>query len=113
MRILVVDDEVPVSEVIRFVLEADELRDVWLAHDCDQAMEVANRFQPNVVVLDYMLPNMDGESIATRLRALVPDVKIVSFSAALDTQPQWADDFVNKVEIADLPAAVRRLVPVA
>ena len=113
MRILVVDDEVPVSEVIRFVLQADELKDVWLAHDCDEAMEVAHRVQPHVVVLDYMLPNMDGQSIAARLRALVPDVKIVSFSAALDATPPWADDFVNKVEISELPAAVRRLVPVA
>lgn len=112
-RILVVDDEAPISEVIRLVLEAEDLGCVWLAQDCDGAIDIARREQPNIAVLDYMMPNTNGEAIAARLREIVPDIKIVSFSAALDAAPPWADEFVNKVEIADLPAAVRRLIPAA
>ena len=112
-RILVVDDEGAMSEVIRLVLEADELKNVWLAKNCEQAVAQARRVQPNVAVLDYMMPGVNGDEVAARLRVIVPGIKIVSFSAVIDVRPEWADDFVKKVEIADLPTAIRRLAPVA
>ncbi len=112
-RILVIDDDTRISEVVKLVLAADDFKNVWLADDGQNAIEIAERIRPTIAVLDYSMPNTDGEAVAARLREVVPDIKIVSFSAVLDEMPQWADDFVRKVEIAELPTALRRLAPVA
>jgi DNA-binding response OmpR family regulator len=66
-RILVVDDEPPIVELITGYLE----REGWVvegAGDGITALEVAGRFDPDVIVLDVMLPGLDGIEVCRRLR---------------------------------------------
>jgi DNA-binding response OmpR family regulator len=66
-RILVVDDEPPIVELLTGYLE----REAWLvegAGDGFAALEAVQRFDPDVIVLDVMLPGLDGVEVCRRLR---------------------------------------------
>ncbi|MEO6951124.1 MAG: response regulator [Polyangia bacterium] len=67
-RILVVDDDAAIRTICRDVLEAHGFL-VREAEDGAAALTEARRFRPDLVLLDVMMPNMDGFSLAQRLRA--------------------------------------------
>jgi two-component system response regulator ResD len=66
-RILVVDDERIVTEVVERYLRRDGY-DVKVAEDGAQALKIANEWHPNLVVLDLMLPKIDGLEVCRQLR---------------------------------------------
>lgn len=65
--ILVVDDEEPIQELLRFNLEKEGNK-VWLAKDGQEALDQVEKEQPDLIVLDVMLPGMDGLEVCRRLR---------------------------------------------
>jgi signal transduction histidine kinase len=67
-RVLVVDDNVDAAEILSIALESSG-HDVAVAHDGPSALEVAESFRPEVVLLDIGLPGIDGYEVARRLRA--------------------------------------------
>jgi DNA-binding response OmpR family regulator len=78
-RILVVDDEPPIVELITGYLE----REGWVvesAGDGITALETAARFDPDVIVLDVMLPGLDGIEVCRRLRT-VSDAYVLMLTA--------------------------------
>jgi DNA-binding response OmpR family regulator len=66
--VLAVDDEEDILEIIRVNLELDGHR-VLLAHDGQEALDQVNRHRPDLVLLDVMMPGMDGWEVLTRLKA--------------------------------------------
>jgi two-component system, OmpR family, KDP operon response regulator KdpE len=116
-RVLVVDDEAPIRRAMRANLEARGYV-VDLAESGEQALQLAARHHPDVVLLDLGLPTMDGLEVIDGLRGW-SQVPIVVLSArgnerdkvaALDA---GADDYVSKPFgmdelLARLRAAVRR-----
>jgi DNA-binding response OmpR family regulator len=64
--VLVVDDDAVLRRVVRAVLEADGFR-VIEAHDGQQGLEMAASEQPSVVILDVMMPGLDGVEVCRRL----------------------------------------------
>ncbi len=66
-RILVVDDNVDTARGIARLLELAG-HQVWAAHDGRQALEIAREVRPQLVLLDIVLPVMDGQEVARRLR---------------------------------------------
>lgn len=54
-KILVVDDEKPIADILKFNLEKEGF-EIVMAHDGDEAIEKANEEQPDMVLLDIMLP---------------------------------------------------------
>jgi len=69
LRLLLVDDSVDAATLLSMVLEADGY-DVRIAHESTQALEIAARFKPEVVLLDLGLPGMDGFQLAQEMRKL-------------------------------------------
>ena len=67
-HLLVVDDDEPIAASLRRVLEYEGYR-VSVAHDGHAALATAGRDHPDLVVLDLMLPGMDGVAVCRRLRA--------------------------------------------
>ncbi|MGE5592033.1 MAG: response regulator [Bacillota bacterium] len=67
-RILVVDDEPTIREVVADVLQMDGY-EVITAADGPQAVETARRTLPHLIILDLMLPGMDGFDVVRRIRA--------------------------------------------
>jgi DNA-binding response OmpR family regulator len=68
MKILVVDDDLALADVLAFTLRRAGF-DVFLAHDGKDAIEQYAREMPDLIVLDWMLPDMDGLEVCTRLRS--------------------------------------------
>lgn len=66
-KVLVVDDEEPILELLRYNLEKNGY-EVKTASDGFRALEIAKRFTPDVVLLDIMMPKMDGVETCRQLR---------------------------------------------
>lgn len=103
--VLIVDDDDSIREVVRTMLEGGNFGEIWEADNGETAIDIAFKEKPDLVVLDYMMPKMDGEAVANALARLVPEARIISFTAVLDTPPTWADVHLPKSEIT-------RLIPV-
>jgi DNA-binding response OmpR family regulator len=98
--VLVVDDDPTVSEVVRSYLERAGF-EVRHAEDGGRALELAETFQPGLVVLDVMLPGLDGIEICRRLRARsdVPIVMLTALGSEVDRVlglEVGADDYLTK-----------------
>lgn len=99
-RILVVDDDLALAEMIGIVLGSEGF-DVATCSDGAQALDVFHQENPDLILLDVMLPGMDGIEICTRIRK-ESDVPIVMLTARTDTADvvagleAGADDYVPK-----------------
>lgn len=99
-RVLVVDDEPVVAEVVERYLQLDGF-DVEVARDGSAALEAAADWAPDLVVLDLMLPKVDGLEVCRRLRESAP-VPIIMLTARGDEADRivglelGADDYVVK-----------------
>ena len=67
-RVLVVDDDELILEILRTILDLEEF-DVVTAPDGDIALQVIDREKPDVVVLDVMMPGMDGFEVCRTIKA--------------------------------------------
>ena len=100
--VLIVDDEDEIRHALRLLFEFEEFSVIGEASNGIEAISVARTHEPDFVVLDYLMPRMNGEATAELLRALIPQTRIVAFSAALERKPAWADAFLNKDRISDI-----------
>jgi two-component system, OmpR family, response regulator ResD len=99
-RVLIVDDEEIVRDVLTRYLEQEGFR-VEGAADGEAAVEVAERDPPDIVVLDLMLPKLDGLEVFRRIRATgdVPVVMLTAKGEEIDRVvglELGADDYVTK-----------------
>jgi putative two-component system response regulator len=117
-RVLVVDDQAENLELVAEIL-ADEGYKIELATDGQAALDAVAREQPDCIVLDVMMPRLDGLEVCRRLKAerrhrFVPVVMLTALSAVDDKVAAFdagADDFLNKpVHAHELRARVRSLV---
>ncbi len=68
-RILVVDDEPEFTNLLKLSLEAHGYYEVQEENDAQNARAAARTFDPDLVLLDIMMPDMDGSEVAAELRA--------------------------------------------
>ena len=106
--ILVVDDESKVARLARDDLEKNGFR-VTTAGDGQSALTMARREKPDLVILDLMLPTIDGREVCRRLRreSDVPIIMLTALSEEIDQVTGLeigADDYITK------PFSVRALV---
>ncbi|MFN8156978.1 MAG: response regulator transcription factor [Candidatus Nanopelagicales bacterium] len=100
-RVLVVDDDPDVAEVVLAYLRRDGMEAAHVA-DGIVALEAARQAPPDLVVLDLMLPGIDGLEVCRRLRVLYPDLPVVMLTARGEEEDRiaglevGADDYVVK-----------------
>ncbi len=84
-RILVVDDEASFTRLLKLNLEQTGGYEVLVENSAVEALAAARRFKPDLVLLDVMMPEMDGGSLAAQLRssAALENVPIVFLTAAV------------------------------
>src|ERR1700749_2654864 len=82
-RVLVIDDEAPIRLLFRGNLEAEEM-EVLEAADGPSGLDVARAERPDVVLLDVMMPGLDGWRVA---EALLEDPRTGSFTITFLTAP--------------------------
>src|SRR6478672_6026950 len=66
-RVLVVDDDRNIVQLVRMYLEKDGYQ-VGVAYDGEEALAIARMFKPDLVVLDLMLPGLDGLEVCRQIR---------------------------------------------
>lgn len=110
-RVLVVEDEPNIADFVRRGLVFQKF-DVDVAHSGAAALDTARERMPDIVVLDLMLPDMDGVEVCRRLRA-ADDVPIIMLTARdavsdkVEGLESGADDYMTKpFEFAELLARI-------
>ncbi|WP_067781652.1 MtrAB system response regulator MtrA [Actinomyces vulturis] len=99
-RILVVDDDIALAEMIGIMLESEGYTPSF-CDDGAKALDAFRAIQPDLVLLDLMLPGMDGIEVCKRIR-LESDTPVIMLTARSDTQDVvaglevGADDYVPK-----------------
>ena len=99
-RILVVEDEHNIASLLELYLSNDGFAVTWVG-DGAQALDEAERIQPSLVILDLMLPGLDGLEVCRRLRARsrVPIIILTARDSEIDRivgLELGADDYVTK-----------------
>src|ERR1700743_1537109 len=111
-RVLVVDDDAALAEMLGIVLRGEGFEPTFVA-DGDRAMDAFRETKPDLVLLDLMLPGMDGIDVCRQIRA-ESGVPIVMLTAKSDTVDvvlgleSGADDYIMKpFKSKELVARVR------
>jgi two-component system, OmpR family, alkaline phosphatase synthesis response regulator PhoP len=120
-KILIADDEPDILEIIQFNLQAEGY-EVVSAKNGDEAIELAKKHQPNLIILDIMMPGKNGIDVCNilRMQPAFKDTLIVFLSALNDESTEvrgletGADDYLTKpispkVLISKVNALFRRL----
>jgi len=120
-KILVVDDEEPILELLKFNLEKEGYQ-VFVAKDGQEALDRVEKEQPDLLVLDVMLPGMDGLEVCRILRLQprfqqIPIIMLTAKGEEIDTVlglELGADDYMTKPFslrelLARIKARLRRL----
>ena len=108
--ILIVDDDPEIRHALRLLFEFESFEVVAEASNGMEAIPIALKHQPDFVILDYLMPKLDGYKTAEILRGVAPGARIVAFSAVLDDKPNWADAYLNKDRIAEIAPLLASLV---
>lgn len=116
-KILVVDDEKPISDIVKFNL-SKEGYDVYTAYDGEEAIEQAEEVVPDLILLDLMLPKIDGLEVCRQIRKKhdMPIIMVTAKDSEIDKVlglELGADDYVtkpfsNRELIARVKANLRR-----
>lgn len=117
-KVLIVDDDVQTLRLVGLMLERQGYK-ILAANNGTQALQIARVDQPNVIILDIMMPDMDGYEVTRRLRgdAETAHIPILLFTAKTDVDNKisgyeaGADDYLTKpIHPAELTAHLRALL---
>jgi len=117
-KILIVDDETAILQLVLAYLKPERY-EVYTASDGPSALQAARAYKPDLIVLDVMLPGMDGVEVLTQLRR-ESDVYVILLTAKTEETDKiiglsvGADDYVTKPFsprelVARIKAALRRM----
>jgi two-component system response regulator VicR len=107
-KILVVDDEKPIADILQFNLKKEGY-EVVCAHDGNEALRKVEEFQPDLILLDIMLPQRDGMEVCREVRKKyeIPIIMLTAKDSEIDKVlglELGADDYVTK------PYSTRELI---
>ena len=119
-KILIVDDDVNIAELISLYL-TKECFETKMVHDGEEALHAYQQFAPNLILLDLMLPGMDGYQVCREIRAK-SNIPIIMLSAKGEIFDKvlglelGADDYImkpfdSKEMVARVKAVLRRYQP--
>lgn len=120
-KALIVDDDEELVELIRDVFDADGRFDVRVANNGFDAGMMVKEYKPDIIVLDVMLPDINGKEVCQRVRSdsSLDDVRIVCISGMVeadkidDLKEAGADEFMQKpFEVDSLFARVCELLDI-
>ena len=115
-RVLVVDDEESLTDLISLALRYERF-EVDVAHTGRQAMTALSAFRPDLVVLDIMLPDIDGFEVARRIAAEAPATRVLFLTARDGTDDKvrgltlGGDDYMTKpFSLEEMVARIRAIL---
>lgn len=85
IRILIADDHAVVRQGLRMFLALDsELDVIGEATNGLQALQMAHKLKPDVILMDLLMPEMDGVSATTAVRRELPDIEVIALTSVLE-----------------------------
>ncbi|WP_027331971.1 response regulator transcription factor [Mycolicibacterium tusciae] len=116
IRVLLVDDERALTNLVRMALQYEGW-DIYVAHDAQEALALYQSNEPDVVVLDIMLPDLDGLGVMERLRQSATYTPILFLTARdsihdrVEGLTAGGDDYMTKpFSLEELVARLRGLL---
>ena len=100
-KILIIEDEKPIAELLKYALEKERF-DAAMAHTGEEAVAKIESYRPDLILLDLMLPDMDGLTICREVTANNKEIPIIIVSAKNDQIDKLigleygADDYITK-----------------
>jgi CheY-like chemotaxis protein len=116
-RILVADDNPVIRKILCQIFEAEEHYDICAeASNGQEAIELALKHRPELIILDFSMPVMNGLDAAQELKQLMPGVPIILFTQYSELGNPFlieapVDRIVSKSNPTDLLGHVRSLLP--
>lgn len=118
IRVLICDDHIMVRQGVRMVLQSEpDIELVGEAGRAAEAVELAGRLKPDVVIMDLSLPDMSGIEATQQIKAAVPDTHVIALTMheeepyVLEVLKAGADGYiVKRSAAADLVNAVRAVM---
>jgi DNA-binding NarL/FixJ family response regulator len=117
ITVLIADDHEPLREGLKILLEFEE--DIQLlgeAHDGAEAVELAEKLKPDVVVMDIMMPNLNGLDATRKIKGILGDTQVLIVSAEGDDTGVeqalacGASGFICKhTSLLNVPNAIREI----
>ncbi|MGH2808554.1 MAG: response regulator transcription factor [Actinomycetota bacterium] len=108
--VLIVDDSLEIRDLVTRLLTKDGFEVIGGAATSQEALGLAQEHQPTFVLLDFLMPQMNGGQLAPLLRDAAPGTRIIAFSGFLADKPNWADDFLDKRRMADVGTLLKGFV---
>jgi CheY-like chemotaxis protein len=109
-KVWVVDDDPDIRFMVRLAVERGGFAVSGEAGDGFAATELTFEDCPDVVVLDYSMPRMNGAEAAQVIRDRCPNSKILAFSAFVERDAAWADRTLTKDRVLELVPMIKELV---
>ncbi len=106
LRVLIVDDEPDMLALLQAVLVTHDWEVIGRANDGETAVRIAGDIAPDLIIVDYMMPGLNGVETAEHIKAIRPASEIMLFSA-LDLEQDVAghpavDRFLRKGDMRAL-----------
>jgi two-component system, chemotaxis family, chemotaxis protein CheY len=86
IKVMVVDDTDNVRDMLATMLELDGFEVVSKVAGGQVAVDSVSKAAPNVIVMDYKMPDMDGITATRKIREIAPDVGVILYTAYLDDE---------------------------
>lgn len=92
-RILIIDDEIAFTEMVKINLEATGHYEVCIENRSPKAIQAARKFQPDMILLDFIMPTMDGADVAAALKQdpLLASIPMVMVTALVSNREMGSD----------------------
>src|SRR5919199_1422588 len=117
LRTIVVDDDPLVRRLVKDTLQMDGVTVIAESSNGREAVELALFYRPDVVLMDYMMPELDGIEATRRICARDPGIRVVVLTGAADDEiglrvlRAGAAGFLSKdMSLSSLPRALRSVV---
>ena len=104
---MIVDDSLEIRDLVTRLLHREGFEVVGGAATSTEAIALAEEHKPNYVLLDFLMPQMNGAQLAPLLREKAPGARIIAFSGFLADKPNWADDFLDKRKMSEVAKVLK------
>lgn len=117
-KVLIIEDEEHISELVKYNLESAGYQ-VAAAYDGEEGLKLVSEFKPDLVILDLMLPKLDGISVCNKLRNQkeTEDISIIMLTAKSSETDKiigleiGADDYITKpFSVRELQARIKTVL---
>ena len=97
-RILVIDDDIALTQMVKINLEETGNYEVLVQNKASMALSSAREFKPDLILLDYIMPGMDGGDVSTQLHndPFLGTIPVIMVTALVSNGEMNADGFVQR-----------------